>query len=145
VPNSRSTTPRERVEGECRRTGTDAVVGKCLAILARGEIDEGFLAVIGGRAAPHVIAGQEGGLTGHWPRIWAMRALLYAWEDHAADAVLAATTDESWRVREMAAEVIAARELDEGLEVLGPLSVDPITRVRAAAERARRRLTATAS
>jgi hypothetical protein len=36
---------------------------------------------------------------------------LYVWTDAAASAVVEALTHEAWRVREMAAKVVAAREI----------------------------------
>jgi HEAT repeat protein len=66
--------------------------------------------------------------------------LLYVWDDAAAGSIIDATTHESWRVREMAAKVIAAHGLDEAFDSLVSLLDDPVPRVRAAAARARRRL-----
>jgi hypothetical protein len=99
------------------------------------------LFVIGGPTARNILEGREGGVGGYWPRVWALRALLYAWDDSAASVVVGAVTDESWRVREMAAKVVARRGLDEGLESMVVLADDPVPRVRAAAQRARVRLT----
>ena len=141
MPSSRGVTPRVRVERECERIGTDEVVRRCVAVLTGMDVDEGFLIVIGGPGARSVLNGREGGVTGYWPRTWAARALLYAWDDTATPAVRAATTDEAWRVREMAAKVIARHRLDEGLETVSRLVTDPNPRVRAAATRARQRLT----
>ena len=56
--------------------------------------------------------------------------------------MLAALADESWRVREMAAKVVARREIGEGLTALAGLQHDPVPRVRAAAARATAMLTA---
>lgn len=133
-------TPRQSVEAECRRTSRSDVVERCLAVL-RGEVDESFLFVAAGPGARTVVDGAEGGLAGYWPRTWALRALLYAWEDRARPAVLAATTDEHWRVREMALKVIARHRLDAGLDAATRLTADPTPRVRDAARRARHRLT----
>jgi hypothetical protein len=133
-------TPRQSIEAECRRTSRSDVVDRCLALL-RGDVDESFLFVAAGPGARTVVAGGEGGLAGYWPRTWALRALLYAWEDRATSAVLAATDDDHWRVREMALKVIARHRLDPGLEPATRLTADPNPRVRDAAHRARRRLT----
>jgi hypothetical protein len=74
--------------------------------------------------------------------VWAVRALLYAWDDTARAAVVHALADEAWRVREMAAKVIARRLLGEALEAVSELRHDPVPRVRQAAERAVTVLTA---
>ncbi len=134
-------TPRQSVDAACARVGVSGVVTLCVAILGGEEVDPAFLLVIGGPGARNVLDGREGGVTGCWPRTWALRALLYAWDEQASAMVLAATTDEHWRVREMAAKVIAKHQLDEGLEAVGHLRADPVPRVRAAAARAQRRLT----
>lgn len=78
----------------------------------------------------------------YWLRVWAARGLMYAWEDRAADAILAALADESWRVREMAAKVIARQRIGDALNDLARLRADPVQRVRTAAERAIVSLTA---
>ncbi len=133
-------TPRASVRGEAARVGTEEVVDRCLAVLADQPVDVAFLRVLAGPAVDGVLAGHEGGLDGRWPRVWALRGLLHVWEQRAVHAVVAALGDESWRCREMAAKVVAAHRLDEALEALAPLHDDPVPRVRAAAERARMRL-----
>jgi hypothetical protein len=70
------------------------------------------------------------------------RTLLYAWDAAAEPAILRATGDAHWRVREMAAKVIARRLVGDGLEAAAGLRADPVPRVRAAAERAIVALTA---
>lgn len=47
-----------------------------------------------------------------------------------------ATEDPYWRVREMAAKVVARHVVADALEAVGLLREDPVPRVRAAAERA---------
>lgn len=86
--------------------------------------DRGWLA--GGKPPGH----------GYWARVWSARALRYAWTDGAAPAVVAALGDEHWRVREMAAKVVADRELAEGAEAMVHLCGDEVPRVRVAAARA---------
>jgi HEAT repeat protein len=56
--------------------------------------------------------------------------------------VLSALADESWRVREMAAKVVAKRKIGDALSIVAEMSTDPIPRVRAAAARATAILTA---
>jgi hypothetical protein len=74
--------------------------------------------------------------------VWAVRALLYAWDDVARGAVIGALADEAWRVREMAVKVTARRLLGEALASVAELRHDPVGRVRLAAERATAILTA---
>jgi HEAT repeat protein len=68
--------------------------------------------------------------------------LLWAWDDVAQPAVLTALRDDAWRVREMAAKVVARHRLDAALSCVADLQEDPTPRVRAAAARALMRLTA---
>jgi len=141
VPSISGVTPRARVERECERVGRAVVVSKCVDILNRRGADSAFLHVIGGPAADTILDGREGGVGGYWPRTWAVRALLYAWQDSAIPAVLAAITDDSWRVREMAAKVVARHQIDSALEAIVQLARDDHPRVSAAAARALQRLT----
>ncbi|MGH7667719.1 MAG: HEAT repeat domain-containing protein [Candidatus Dormibacteria bacterium] len=129
-------TPAASVAAECRRRGTRAVVSGCIDILERGEFDDALAMALSTGAARQVLAGREGGRGGYWPRVWAIRALLYAWEDDALPVLLSAASDDSWRVREMVAKVLTKRHLEEGFSTLLRLQEDPVPRVRAAAERA---------
>jgi hypothetical protein len=133
-------TPRQSVEIACQRRGEKLVVDDCVAILAEGAVDESTLLVLAGPSAATVLAGGEGGLSGYWPRVWAMRGLLYAWDPGALGVVIAGASDPHWRVREMAAKVVARRRLDDALEAMARLAQDDVVRVRAAAERALIRL-----
>jgi hypothetical protein len=85
-----------------------------------------------------MLAGHEGGKTGYWPRVWAMRGLLYAWDDAATSVVINAVNDESWRVREMAAKVCRRHRVEGALDAVARLEDEPVARVQAAAERALR-------
>jgi len=133
-------TPRESVEEECRRAGTKSVVARCVAILSGGEADEETLQALAGPASARVLDGGEGGLLGYWPRVWAMRALIYAWNDSATSVVIAGASDESWRVREMTARVVARHQVSDAIEEMVVLRDDEEPRVREAAERALMRL-----
>ncbi len=135
-------TPRESVTAECRRRGLDGVVDGCVGLLDGTGADEALIVALGGQAAPYVLSGREGGAGGYWPRVWAARGLLYAWADSAAPAIIRATTDEAWRVREMAAKVIARHQVADALAAVVALRDDPVPRVSAAAGRAVMRLTA---
>jgi hypothetical protein len=112
------------------------VVAGCIDILNGSSIDEHLLDVLAGPAAGSVLEGAEGGLTGYWPRVWALRGLLYAWSDRAVPALLRAFDDNSWRVREMAARVVAKQNIGEAFDDVVRLQDDPTPRVRAAARRA---------
>ncbi len=133
-------TPRESVEEECRRTGTKNVVARCVEILSGAETDEETLRALAGPATRQVLDGSEGGLSGYWPRVWAMRGLIYAWNDSATPVVIEGAKDESWRVREMSARVVARHQVSDALEMMVVLRDDEVPRVREAAERALVRL-----
>jgi len=111
-------------------------------LLSGRDVDDALMVALGGPGADHVLAGGAGGRHGYWPRSWAARGLLYAWQDGATPAVVHATTDEAWRVREMAAKVIARHRLGDAIDAVSQLQDDPTARVRAAAHRAIIRITA---
>lgn len=118
------------------RTSVSEVAARCIEILVAGPSDDRFLFVLAGPAARQVLEGREGGIAGRWPRVWALRGLLYAWDDKATAAVVRAADDGSWRVREMAAKVMAAHGVEGTLRALNRLAEDPVARVRSAAVRA---------
>jgi HEAT repeat protein len=68
--------------------------------------------------------------------VWAARGLLHAWDGRATAVIIQATADDAWRVREMAAKVIARHRVGDALPAVARLRTDPVRRVRAAAERA---------
>lgn len=134
-------TPAERVADACRRWGDAEVVRRCGRLLRSGPgaIHDDLLElvmVLGELTDRDWLAGGKPPGHGYWARVWAARALLYVWNDEASPAVLVALTDEQWRVREMAAKVVLARELAEGVEALVHGCADPVPRVRIAAARA---------
>jgi hypothetical protein len=131
-------TPRQSIELECGRRGTAEVVAGCVDLLGRRDADDVLILAIGGPGTRSVLDGGQQ----YWLRVWAARALLYAWDDMARGAVLGALADEAWRVREMAAKVVARRLLGEALTAVAELRQDPVGRVRLAAERATAILTA---
>jgi hypothetical protein len=143
-------TPQQRIAAERTRRGDAALIAGCVALLGGRpeDVDDRLITVLGGEAAGHVLDGGEGGRSGYWPRVWAARGLLHAWDDHAAEnraadeAIIAATRDPAWRVREMAAKVIARHRVGTALDAVAALRDDPVPRVRAAAERAVVTLTA---
>jgi HEAT repeats len=134
----RGITPRERVEAECARRGKDAVVTDCIALL-QGEEDPDLLRALAGPGAEKFFDGREHHDT-YWFRVWALRGLLWAWDPRATECIRAAFADEAWRVREMAAKVVARHLVGEATEGVARLRDDPVPRVRAAAERALVRL-----
>ena len=132
-------TPRQSVEQECVRRGTAQMVAGCVALMTGGDADDALVHALGGPAADSVLGPHPCRDQRYFLRVWAARALLYAWDDGVPgvrDGVLAALADESWRVREMAAKVVARRELGEGLTAVADLEHDPVPRVRTAAARA---------
>jgi hypothetical protein len=138
-------TPRQSIELECQRRSERQVVDDCLAILSRRPVNEETLVALAGPHALTVIGGGEGGVEGYWPRVWALRGLLYAWDETAIGAVIAASDDSHWRVREMSAKVVARRRLEDAHDAMVTLVDDEVERVRAAAERALIRLVQSAS
>ncbi len=130
-------TPRQSIAAECQRRGKPALVSGCIDLLqGRHDIDDSLLLALGGPPAQAVLSGQAGGRTGYWPRVWAARGLLYAWDNRATAAIIQATSDDAWRVREMAAKVIARHRIGDAFSAAAGLQDDQVPRVRAAAERA---------
>jgi len=129
-------TPKASIQAESLRRGRAQVVHDCIALLNSQKIDSDFLRVLGGPSAQTVLEGGEGGIDGYWPRVWAARGLLHVWDESATEAIIAATTHERWRVREMAAKVIAAHKVRLAIDDIVRLLDDENARVRAAARRA---------
>lgn len=167
-------TPQQRIAAECASRGNVALMADCVALLEgrADDVDDRLITVLGGEAADVVLDGGEGGRSGYWPRVWAARGLLHAWDDRilvadrvlvtertaqadrtagpdrsaqadrtaeadaAPDAIIGALRDPAWRVREMAAKVVAAHRVGQALDAVAALRDDPVPRVRAAAERA---------
>jgi len=65
----------------------------------------------------------------YWLRVWGARGLLWAWDDAAAPATIAALDDDAWRVREMAAKVVGRHLVDDAIPALEQLRDDPVPRV----------------
>jgi len=143
-----STTPKERIAAECARRGRHALIAGCVDLLhgRYDTVDDDLVLALGGETAVYVLGGGEGGKAGYWPRVWAARGLLHAW-DPADDnvttaAIINATSDTAWRVREMAGKVIARHRVGDALDAIAALRADPVPRVRDAAQRAVVALTA---
>jgi HEAT repeat protein len=105
-------------------------------LLEGQEADDGLVLALGGLPAEYVLSGGEGGKDGYWPRVWAARGLLHAWNDKATGANIQAAADDAWRVREMAAKVVARHRIDDALSAMADLQDDDTPRVRSAAARA---------
>lgn len=134
-------TPRESIELECARRGTADLVAGCVRLLTGEPADDRLVLAIGGPAGQSVLDGGQQ----YWLRVWAARALLHAWDDDndaAPAAVRAALADEAWRVREMAAKVVARRVIGAAVPDVARLRDDPVARVRQAGQRATAILTA---
>jgi hypothetical protein len=134
-------TPRQSIEAECGRRGTDGVLDGCLRLLETGSTDAALLLALAGPGGQKFLDGGEHADT-YWLRVWALRGLLWVWDDRATRALRVALADEHWRVREMALKVVARHRLDEAFEAALPLRDDPVPRVRLASQRAILRLTA---
>lgn len=99
------------------------------------EPDQALVIALGGPPARRVLEGRD---QEYWLRVWAARGLLWAWQDSDAtvEAITGAMSDEAWRVREMAAKVVARNLVGDALTAVSALLEDPVPRVRAAASRA---------
>ncbi len=113
-----SSTPKQRIVAECACHGTGPLTAGCVALLENrpGEVSDNLIVVLGGEHGRNVLDGADGGKAGYWPRVWAARALLHQWDPVATAAITDATHDEAWRVREMAAKVVAAHRVGDALE-----------------------------
>ena len=131
-------TPRERIRAECARRGKDAVLQDCLALLD-GSTDPVLTRSLVGRGGEKYFDGQQHDDT-YWFRVWALRGLLWSWDERASGRVVKALDDGEWRVREMAAKVVARHLVGEATTSVAARRDDPVPRVRRAAERALVRL-----
>jgi hypothetical protein len=138
------TTPKLRIAVECSRNGPGPLVTACVALLEGrpDEVSDTMITLLGGDPARTVLDGNAGGRDGYWPRVWGARGLLHAWDPAATSAIIDATHDEAWRVREMAAKVIARYRVGAAFDAVAELRADPVERVRHAAARAVTVLTA---
>ncbi|MEO9013975.1 MAG: HEAT repeat domain-containing protein [Terrimesophilobacter sp.] len=124
--------PAERIRAAVQRFGERAVAHRAANLLrGRNEGDE-FLLWVGGRHGQGVL---DGAPALYWPEVWGARALMTAWDDSAADAVVAGLENQAWRVREMCTKVCAERKLDAA-KALARHTTDAVARVRAASARA---------
>lgn len=133
VERRRSQSPRDAIHEECQRRGRARFVQGCIDLL--GGVSQGGAALVfalGGMPARWVVTGEPSG-PDRWLRVLAARGLLWEWDDAAAPAVVAALSDQAWRVREMAAKVVRRHLVVEAFDRVAALRDDPNHRVRAAA------------
>ena len=109
-------------------------------MLAGGEEEPDFLVTIGGTPALHLLSQGIPNDQRYWLRVWAARGLLWAGRPNDGELLRTGLEDASWRVREMTCRVIARHCIDELLDEVIALEVDPVTRVQTAAARAARRI-----
>ncbi len=126
--------PRELV-GALSVCWGDARVAEYCADLLEGADPMGCpeaLLYIGGRGAAGLLGpGDRRQALRYWPRVWAARALRYAWSPSAVPALVAALDDEAWRVAEQAMKVMTKYEVGEGVEAALAWVDHPLPRVRA--------------
>jgi HEAT repeat protein len=108
----------------------------CAALLEGRDVDTALIITLGGEHAVALLAKDMPDDQRYWPRVWAARGLLWAYDDAARPAIRAALRDPAWRVREMAAKVVARHRLGDLVAAVSALRADPIRRVKAAAARA---------
>jgi HEAT repeat protein len=138
-------TPRQSIEAESVRRGRHAVIAGCCDLIGGDDADGALILALGGPPARRVLDGDGRGDQRYWLRVWAVRGLLWVWDDSALAAVHVALRDPAWRVREMAAKVVARHRLGDSLPIVAELRDDPVPRVRAAAARALTILTGAAA
>jgi len=129
-------TPRQSIEAECVRRGRREVVAGCVRLLSGEDADVALILALGGPPARQVIDAGPGSDLRYWLRVWGARGLLWAWDGSAADALRGALGDPAWRVREMAAKVVARHLVGDLLPAVAELRDDAVPRVRAAGVRA---------
>jgi hypothetical protein len=137
-------TPRQSIDRECARRGRAALVDGCIAVLEGNahDVDDSLIVALGGPAAHRILTGESRADGGMWKRVWAVRGLLWAWDDRASEVLGSALTDGSWRVREMAVKVARRHLVGEQLATVAALQRDPVARVRAVAVDAVERIAA---
>jgi len=128
--------PKDAIAAESARRGKSELIAGCIALLSGKPVDDALLLALGGPHAAVVLEGDP--RSQYWLRVWAARGLLWAWDDAATPALTKALGDEHWRVREMAAKVVARNRVGAAFEAVQALRDDPVARVAQAADRATR-------
>lgn len=130
--------PKEAIMAECARRGKDELVAGCIMLLRAEPVDDALVLALGGEHAARVL--DSGPDAQYWLRVWAARGLLWAWDNAAVSALVDALSDDHWRVREMAAKVVARHRVGAAFETVELLCSDPVPRVAQTAQRAIRSL-----
>jgi hypothetical protein len=128
--------PRRRIGADCARRGRAAVVADCVRLLHGQEVDPGVILTLGGPTARALLARGVRPDQEYWLRVWAVRGLLWVGPDGGLAGLRVALADPAWRVREMAAKVVARHVVGDLLDQVVALRADPVARVRVAADRA---------
>ncbi len=128
--------PRQRIEAECARRGRVALVRGCADLILGDDSDTSLIVQLGAGHARTILEHGVPEDQAYWFRVWAARGLLWAWDDAGTDAIRHGLADPAWRVREMAAKVVARHLLGDLLPAVVVLRTDPVPRVRSAAQRA---------
>jgi len=110
-----------------------------MALLRGQSADAELIYALGGPPASWVFTGTEPG-PDYWLRVWAVRGLLWAWDDGALSCIMTALEDEAWRVREMALKVVGRHQLGAAFTKVTSMRDDPNSRVASAAKRVHGRL-----
>ena len=114
------------------------MVAECVRLIMSETADTALIVALGGPLAHRILdAGPDSDLR-YWLRVWGTRGLLWAWDGSpaAVDAVREALSDPAWRVREMAAKVVARHLAGDLLAAVAEVRDDPVPRAQAAATRA---------
>jgi hypothetical protein len=117
-------------------------VAGCIELLAGRPTDGDLVDALAGPGRAAWLHSGPPETRDYWARTWGARGLLWIWDEAATGAIIAATHDEAWRVREMAAKVVARHLVGDALPAVAAQRDDPVLRVRVAAERAVVALTA---
>jgi HEAT repeat protein len=102
-------------------------------LIEGADVDPVMREVFGDQHSPEWLDSE---VNAYWLRVWGARGLLWNWDPLAVDALRTALGDDAWRVREMAAKVVARHLVDEVQPQVAELVHDPVPRVRVAASRA---------
>jgi hypothetical protein len=86
-------TPREHIEAECARRGKEAVLADCLTLLDGSTDPELVRSLTGPSADKYFDGGHHEDV--YWFRVWALRGLLWSWDERATPAVCAALGDDA--------------------------------------------------
>ncbi|WP_181062730.1 HEAT repeat domain-containing protein [Pseudoclavibacter sp. RFBG4] len=121
----------QRLAAAVERYGQSEFVERVLNLMKGYDEGDDLLLYVGGDHAQGIL---DGAPVLYWPELWGTRALLYVWDESAAPAAIGTLGNPAWRVREMGARVVAARELPAASELAGLLG-DSVARVRSAAAR----------